>query len=238
MNLSLPPSNSTSSANGIQAATGTSTTPESDSFSYMEMILEALAVLGKLGVALETVTQRLSTEIYNLVETTISEVNERVESTSSSNRLSILAPGTGMGAGDGSRASTGVFMSIGSNSTGLRLAALELSVKENSREVLRDLFWTLYSKLDAVVQGLRVISEVSNRIGSVRLSFPGTNTYLTGLLSATDVQRHFDRCSWKPVPTYGAVVARSSGNKESPTGLSSGRAEWRGGQSEPDLVDQ
>ncbi len=151
MNLTLAPS-----------ADGAQSTPESDSFSYMETILESLAVLGKLGVALETVTQRLPTEVYNLVEATISEVGERVES---SNRLSMIGPSM-----DGSR-SSGMFFSAGSSSGGLRLAALELSVKENSREVLKDLFWTLYSKLDAVVQGLRVISEVSNRIGSVSGNF-------------------------------------------------------------------
>ena len=50
----------------------------------------------------------------------------------------------------------------------LRLAALEMSTKRMDQEVLRDLFWTLYSKLDAVAQGLRVVYEVSNRIGSVR----------------------------------------------------------------------
>lgn len=158
MNLSLPP-----------ATGGTQATPESDSFSYMETILESLAVLGKLGVALEMVTQRLPTEIHNLVANTISEVSERVESAS---RLSTLGPTM-----DSSRGSGGVFMSIGGNSGALRLAALELSVKENSREVLRDLFWTLYSKLDAVVQGFRVISEVSNRIGSVCLNnLPSWNT--------------------------------------------------------------
>lgn len=50
----------------------------------------------------------------------------------------------------------------------LRLAALEMSTKRGDQEIMKDFFWTLYSKLDAVAQGLRVIYEVSNRIGSRR----------------------------------------------------------------------
>jgi exocyst complex component 4 len=49
----------------------------------------------------------------------------------------------------------------------LRLAALESSAKRVDHETLKDFFWTVYSKLDAVTQGLRVVYEVSNRIGSV-----------------------------------------------------------------------
>lgn len=49
----------------------------------------------------------------------------------------------------------------------LRLAALEPSTQQVDQEILRDFFWTLYSKVDAVSQGLRVIYEVANRIGSV-----------------------------------------------------------------------
>ena len=49
----------------------------------------------------------------------------------------------------------------------LRLAALESTSKHHDQEILKDLFWTIYSKLDAVTQGLRVVFEVANRIGSV-----------------------------------------------------------------------
>jgi len=50
----------------------------------------------------------------------------------------------------------------------IRLASLEYSAKKTDHEILRDLFWTVYSKLDAVLQGLRVVYEVANRIGSRR----------------------------------------------------------------------
>lgn len=51
--------------------------PEADSYRYIEAVLEALFVLGKLSGALETVAQRVSTEIHHLIETTLDEVEER-----------------------------------------------------------------------------------------------------------------------------------------------------------------
>ncbi|PFH54828.1 hypothetical protein AMATHDRAFT_134263 [Amanita thiersii Skay4041] len=147
--------------------------PEADSFAYIETLLEALAVLGKLGAALDTITQRLPGEIFSLVEITVDEVEERAVH---SRRTSMLDIGV--------RRSTDIYVLAGSEhlvhidyssdnrpvmkSSQLRLASLESSVKMTDHEILKDFFWTLYSKLDAVVQGLRVISEVANRIGSRR----------------------------------------------------------------------
>lgn len=51
--------------------------PEADSYSYIESLLEALFVLGKLGHALEVVTQRVPGEIHALIELTLDEVEER-----------------------------------------------------------------------------------------------------------------------------------------------------------------
>lgn len=50
--------------------TQTTRNPESDSFAYIETLLESLAVLGKLGSALDIVTQRLPGEIFNVVDHT------------------------------------------------------------------------------------------------------------------------------------------------------------------------
>lgn len=50
---------------------------EADSYRYVEIILESLAVLGRLGSALEIVSQRVSGEIHTLVESTLDEVEER-----------------------------------------------------------------------------------------------------------------------------------------------------------------
>lgn len=49
----------------------------------------------------------------------------------------------------------------------LRLTASETSELEMNVETLKDLFWTLFSKLDAVLQGFRVTYEVAMRIADV-----------------------------------------------------------------------
>lgn len=51
--------------------------PEQDSFAYMEVILESLSILGKLGHALEVISARIGSELNSLIETTIDEVAER-----------------------------------------------------------------------------------------------------------------------------------------------------------------
>lgn len=141
--------------------------PEADSFLYMESLLEALAILGRLGSSLDVVAQRLPIEIYSLVDRTLNEIEERLEV-----RRRYSAQN---GSANGRPSSVYVF--AGGNSShrlfidasSLRLASLESSEKQADHEILRDLFWTLFSKLHAVTQGLRVVYEVSNRIGSVCL---------------------------------------------------------------------
>lgn len=142
--------------------------PESDSFHYIETLLEALSVLGKLGSALDTIAQRLPVEIYGLIDNTIEEVRERSEFTKRASTVPSGIPA-------GGRLSTMYILVPGLQpqttvAGKLRLAALEAHAGRADREPLSDLFWTLYSKLDAVLQGLRIVYEVSNRIGSVRKS--------------------------------------------------------------------
>jgi exocyst complex component 4 len=161
--------------------TQTTRNPESDSFAYIETLLESLAVLGKLGSALDIVAQRLPSEIFTLVEITLDEVAERAEY---GRRGSVVIPGVTTGRSDGvyiipdgntrnnvtnipsPLAPRGGFLVASS----LRLAALESSAKRVDHETLKDFFWTVYSKLDAISQGLRIVYEVSNRIGSVGFS--------------------------------------------------------------------
>ncbi|KAH8099379.1 Sec8 exocyst complex component-specific domain-containing protein [Cristinia sonorae] len=181
------------SRNSIQVGSFTSNTsannsnPEADSFSYIENLLESLAVLGKLGSALDIVTQKLPQEIYTLVETTLDEVGERAEYGRRGSLISSIAPTIGssrmddvyflLTSGGSTTLGSGVI-SVGSTeqsrssgllpAASLRLTALEASTKRLDQETMKDLFWTLYSKLDAVAQGCRVVYEVSNRIGSRR----------------------------------------------------------------------
>jgi exocyst complex component 4 len=159
--------------------------PETDSFTYIETLLESLSVLGKLGGGLDIVAQRLPGEIFSLVDSTVEEVSERAEYNRRSSLLFtnstgakghatyIVASKPAVTGGpqldipsslvEGTRTAHSPSISP----LQLRLTALESSVKHADHEILRDLFWTLYSKLVAVLQGLRVVHEVAKRIGSV-----------------------------------------------------------------------
>ncbi|KAJ7169705.1 exocyst complex component sec8 [Mycena filopes] len=144
------------------SSASTANNPESDSFAYMETLLESFAVLGKLGNALDNMGQRLPSELFTLVESTLDEVEERAEY----GRRGSMFTFTGVSAktdsvytfsaADSSAASASKATLW--NASGLRLVALESSAKQVDHEILKDLFWTLYSKLDAV----------ANRIGSRR----------------------------------------------------------------------
>ncbi|KAJ7783589.1 exocyst complex component sec8 [Mycena maculata] len=151
----------------------TANNPESDSFAYVETLLESFAVLGKLANALDTIGQRLPSEIFTLVETTLDEVEERAEYgrrgsmfsfAGVSGRSDTIYTFSPTDSSSASAMSKTALWSV----SGLRLVALESSAKQVDHEILKDFFWTLYSKLDAVAQSLRVIYEVANRIGSRR----------------------------------------------------------------------
>ncbi|CAG8438987.1 8342_t:CDS:10 [Ambispora gerdemannii] len=113
--------------------------PESDSFYYIEIIIESLALLGLLPEAMEMITQRLPLELYQLVDKTVAEVEER--------------------------RTVHVFASRNTKKNDLmNIYLLESPENEVQMEILRDLMWTLYSKLDAVLQGHRFILDVVERI--------------------------------------------------------------------------
>ncbi|KAF9527778.1 exocyst complex component sec8 [Crepidotus variabilis] len=163
-----PSSNSSTSAYLANNAN-----PEADSFAYLETLLESLAVLGKLGNALDSISQRLPSEIFSLVESTLDEVEERAEFVK---RKSVLTVNGGLNRSEGTylfasgHSTTAIPISgmktAHLKASTLRLSALESLAKRVDHEIIKDLFWTLYSKFDAVAQGLRVVTEVSNRIGS------------------------------------------------------------------------
>ena len=68
---------STSFARGLAHAVHTKHNPEQDSFAYIENLITCLTMLGKLSVAVDSVLQRAPIEVYNLVESTAAEVDER-----------------------------------------------------------------------------------------------------------------------------------------------------------------
>ncbi|KAI0720009.1 Sec8 exocyst complex component-specific domain-containing protein [Cerioporus squamosus] len=160
----------------------TTRNPEADSFAYIETCW-----------SLDIVAQKLPGEIYSLVDATVEEVSERAEygrrgsvigmvdaanaTASRSADLSLLSSPaiTSNALGIAGVAVAAAMQGAPSNSrrailnaTNLRLTALESSTKLLDQEILRDFFWTLYSKLIAVSEGLRLVYEVANRIGSRR----------------------------------------------------------------------
>jgi exocyst complex component 4 len=161
-------------SNRATSLLSTTVNPEADSFVYMEALLESLAVLGKLGSALDAIAQRLPAETFALFETTVDEVEERLEfvkrkSITPLNERLENPEGVFLLGNNGPPSAvqkTGMQNSFSKSST-LRLSALESLATRVDHEILKDFFWTLYSKLVAVAQGFRVVTEVVNRIGSV-----------------------------------------------------------------------
>ncbi|PWN54385.1 hypothetical protein IE53DRAFT_323094 [Violaceomyces palustris] len=174
--------------------------PEADSFLYIEMLLESLARLGKLGLALEIVSQRLTIEVHQLVDATIDEVDARNEPMRRSSvalrpESILLASSSAMARSfaESLRGSRSSF-SVGNRpvSSMLRISAGESNALIRDGETMRDLFWTLFSKLDAVLQGHRVVYEVAGMITS-RPGFkdPVATKKVSGVKSLIEI--------WKPI---------------------------------------
>lgn len=174
--------------------------PEADSFLYIEMLLESLSRLGKLGTALNIVSQRLAMEIHQLVDTTIDEVEARNEPL---RRFSIALRPESVLLASSSALARSFSESMRSSrssfniadrpvSAMLRISAGETSALQRDGETMRDLFWTLFSKLDAVLQGHRVVYEVAGIIAS-RAGFKDeiASKKLSGVGQLLDV--------WKPI---------------------------------------
>ena len=191
-NLGSMSDGSNAGIGGSASAGGTSTSktsrqsrrnPEVDSFAYIEMLMESLAALGKLGYALDAVGQRVQGEMFALVESTVEEVEERNDrsrgmfggstvggggSARPPSTFSPSSPDPGASSSAASAAAAAGSWATEGVASLLRLSASETSSLASSVETLRDLFWTLYSKLDAVLQGFRVAYEVAGRIAEVR----------------------------------------------------------------------
>ncbi|KAI9311522.1 Sec8 exocyst complex component-specific domain-containing protein [Dichotomocladium elegans] len=116
--------------------------PETDSYYYMEIIIEAFAVLGEIPAAIETIRERLPLEIHRLVDKTIAEVEER-----HGNKSDIIINQPKKDAVDTSD-----------------MYCLDKANNEAKNEALKDLLWTLYSKIEAVLQGFRFTETCARRI--------------------------------------------------------------------------
>ncbi|WFD31722.1 Xaa-Pro aminopeptidase [Malassezia sp. CBS 17886] len=196
---------------GADAGAPPTASPEADSFLYMEMLLESLAQLGKIGYALEMVVQRLPFELHQLVDATIDEVDLRHDP----HRHGGDAPRTDTRADSVFFASSSTLSRSFIESGGIRrsfslmsgaqlaetraahFSATEFSALQRDMETMRDFFWTLFSKLDAVLQGHRVVQEVASMVFSrADLREGGTSAAgVTSLARGTNAADRADRAA-------------------------------------------
>lgn len=104
--------------------------PESDTFYYIQMIIEALNRRGYLEELVSRIEQRLPVELYKVVERTNQEIDEKYPS---------------------HLRRTGIKS---------KRKSVILQASENDSKVLSDFLWTLYAKFEAIAEGHRVLHEV------------------------------------------------------------------------------
>lgn len=105
--------------------------PETNSFEYIHMILEALNKMGRLDVAVDRVEQRLPIELFAVVERTNHEVDLRHPAH---------------------------LRSAVKNDPGNTF--LDAKDDNGRRDVIYDFLWTLYSKFEAIAEGHRATHDV------------------------------------------------------------------------------
>lgn len=155
----------TATSVNLPADAPTAASPEADSFAYVEMLLESLTTLGRLGYAIDVTTQRLPSELFGVVETVIEEVGERAEIRKVQGIAAKRPKSMQLTEDDDARPASVVLQKTNhdrGNHFRAQIAGLQGS-EENS-ETLKDLFWTTCSKIGAVVEGHRAVYEIVTRI--------------------------------------------------------------------------
>ncbi|WFD27332.1 Xaa-Pro aminopeptidase [Malassezia nana] len=138
---------------------------EEDSFVYMSLLLESLAQLGKLGYALDTVAQLVPMELYQLVDATLEDMEAWHEVRTSGTatvraEAVLLAPhATHSVLDDGHPRRS--FSLRGAPPPRIH-PSTELVALQHDMETMRDFFWTLFSKLEAVLCAHRAVQEVAS----------------------------------------------------------------------------
>nr|ODN98653.1 exocyst complex component 4 [Cryptococcus depauperatus CBS 7855] len=181
--------------NGSRSAFGDTDNPETDSYTYIETLLEALAAMGRLGQALDMVAQRVPAELHALIEITLDEVESRSEQHReevdfATRPMSLLAAPDNTHSAVNSNGAKSLFAPT-------EMVRIEVSLGAASppqhTALLNDLFWTLYSKLAAVLEGHRVIYEVSRWISTRKDFKDSTISFETTSLTIPILEM------WKPV---------------------------------------
>ncbi|RCI02454.1 hypothetical protein CU098_009274 [Rhizopus stolonifer] len=148
--------------------------PETDSYYYIEIITEALLVLGEIPAAIETIQERLSVEIHAIVDKTIAQVEARHVNTGATSRKN------------------------DKNTDENDIYCLDKANSESKNEILKDLLWTLYSKLEAVLRGHRFLETCARRIKK-RIQTAKANSEEVGF--STDFNIYHFHEIWRPVQT-------------------------------------
>lgn len=104
--------------------------PESDTFSYVALLVEALNKLGRLEAAVDTIKQRLPVELFSVVNETINEVDHKHPSS---------------------------LRGVSNGSGGLHIYSNRET--QMRADVIYDLLWTLYGKFEAIAEGHRLFHE-------------------------------------------------------------------------------
>jgi exocyst complex component 4 len=105
--------------------------PESDTFQYIRLVIEALDKMSRLEVAIDTIEQRMPVELFKVVEKSNNEVAQR--------HPSILRA---YSAKKGTKSKT------------------EIESEDVRTTLLNDLMWTLYARFEAIAESHRVVHDV------------------------------------------------------------------------------
>jgi exocyst complex component 4 len=105
--------------------------PESDTFQYIRLVVEALNKMNRLDLAIDTIEQRLPVELFKVVEKSNNEVALRHPST-------LRAYAARKGA----------------------KSKKDMESDEIRTTLLNDLLWTLYARFEAIAESHRVVHDV------------------------------------------------------------------------------
>ncbi|KAJ5104852.1 hypothetical protein NUU61_002199 [Penicillium alfredii] len=106
--------------------------PEADTFSYIQLLIEALNMMGHLDVAIDRIEQRLPVELFAVVDKTNAEVDTRYPTPTKS---------------------------FSSQDNYLK-SNLPTEVIEKRGHVLSEFLWALYAKFESIAEGHRVVHDV------------------------------------------------------------------------------
>lgn len=109
--------------------------PEADTFSYIQLLIEALNKMGHLDVGVDRIQQRLPVELFTVVDKTNAEVDVHYP------------------------ASTKGFTSPDNNNNNNKFN-LPTEIIEKRGHVLTEFLWALFAKFEAIAEGHRVVHDV------------------------------------------------------------------------------